>query len=137
MPIVLEITSILSNQVSANAHSTSCIRYIASHVGFPYKREKWWIFATNNTKKVMWENSIKLSIYIYIYYFNKRVTYVIINNNRFLLVLSPHSGSDLDSLAIHGLSCKKSKGCHYPHGAINGIIHRALTTVYISSRIHN
>ena len=88
MPIVLDITSIVSNQVSANAHSTSCIRYIASYVGFPYKREKWWIFATNNTKKVMWENSIKLSIYIY--YFNKRISHIIINNNRFLLVLSLH-----------------------------------------------
>ena len=46
-----------------------------------------------------------------------------------------HCGADVDQLATHGLSCKKSEGRHYRHGAINDILHRALTTAGIPSRL--
>ena len=46
-----------------------------------------------------------------------------------------HCGADVDQRATHGLSCKKSEGRHYRHGAINDIIHRALTTARIPSRL--
>ena len=43
----------------------------------------------------------------------------------------PHVG--VDHLITHGFSCKKSKECLY-HGAINVIIHRAMTTACIASK---
>ena len=46
-----------------------------------------------------------------------------------------HCGANVDQRATHGLSCKKSEGRHYRHGAINDIIHRALTTARILSRL--
>ena len=44
-------------------------------------------------------------------------------------------GAGVDHLATHGFSCKKSEGHHYLHGTINDIIHRALTTACIPSRL--
>ena len=41
----------------------------------------------------------------------------------------------MDQLATHGLRCKKSEGRHYRHRAINDILHRALTTACIPSRL--
>ena len=41
----------------------------------------------------------------------------------------------MDQLATHGLSSKKSEGHHYHHGAINDVLHRALTTACIPSRL--
>jgi len=46
-----------------------------------------------------------------------------------------HCGANVDQLATHGLSCKKSEGRHYCHGAINDILPRALTTACIPSRL--
>ena len=46
-----------------------------------------------------------------------------------------HCGAEVDRLAVHGLSCKNSEGRHYRHGAINDIVHRALTTARVPSRL--
>ena len=46
-----------------------------------------------------------------------------------------HYGAEVDHLATHGLSCKNSEGHHYRHGAINDIVHRALTTAQVPSRV--
>ena len=46
-----------------------------------------------------------------------------------------HCGADVDQWATHSLSCKKSEGCHYRHSAINDILHRALSTACIPSRL--
>ena len=45
-----------------------------------------------------------------------------------------NTGAEVDHLATHGLSCKKSEGHHYCHVAINEIIHRALTKACITLR---
>ena len=37
-----------------------------------------------------------------------------------------HCGADVNHLATHGLSCKKSEGRHHRHAAINDILYRAL-----------
>ena len=44
-------------------------------------------------------------------------------------------GQVLDHLTAHGISRRKSEGRHYHHGAINGIIHRALNATCIPSRL--
>ena len=46
-----------------------------------------------------------------------------------------HCGAEVDHRATHGLSCKNSEGRHYRHGAINDIIHRALITASVPSRV--
>eukprot|EP00731_Ephydatia_muelleri_P038823 Em0928g2a len=52
---------------------------------------------------------------------------------------SPHScqhcGATVDQFGLHGLSCRFSTGRHYRHAALNEIIHRALTTSHIPSRL--
>ena len=46
-----------------------------------------------------------------------------------------HCGTVVNNLGTHGLSCKRSEGRHHRHSAINYIVHRALTTAYIPSRL--
>jgi len=46
-----------------------------------------------------------------------------------------HCGAEVDRLATHGLSCKKSSGRHQRHAAINDIVHRALSSAHIPSRL--
>ena len=46
-----------------------------------------------------------------------------------------HCGAEVDCLAIHGLSCRWSQGRHHRHTAINDIIHRALSSAKIPSRL--
>ena len=51
----------------------------------------------------------------------------------------PHTcqlcGKEVDHLGTHGLSCRRSEGHHYRHAAINDLIHRALSTAKIPSRL--
>ena len=51
----------------------------------------------------------------------------------FLTVL--YCGAAVDQFGLHGLSCRFSTGRHYRHAALNEIIHRALTTSHIPSRL--
>ena len=46
-----------------------------------------------------------------------------------------HCGADVNHLATHGLSCKKSEGRHHRHAAINDILYRALSSAKIPSRL--
>ena len=46
-----------------------------------------------------------------------------------------HCGAEVDHLATHGLSCRWSEGRHHRHAALNDIIHRALTSAHIPSRL--
>ena len=46
-----------------------------------------------------------------------------------------HCGTEVDGLGIHGLSCRKSEGRHHRHLELNDIVHRALTTARIPSRL--
>ena len=50
----------------------------------------------------------------------------------------PHScklcGADVNSTAVHGLSCKYSKGRHPRHSAINVIIQKALSSINVPSK---
>ena len=46
-----------------------------------------------------------------------------------------HCGGDMNHLATHGLSCKKSEGRHHRHAAINDILYRALLSAMIVSRL--
>ena len=46
-----------------------------------------------------------------------------------------HCGAEVDRLGLHRLSCKKSEGCHYHHSMINDIVHRALTSAQVPSRL--
>ena len=46
-----------------------------------------------------------------------------------------HCGAEVDCLAIHGLSCRWSQGRHHRHAAINDIIHWALSSAKIASRL--
>ncbi len=41
----------------------------------------------------------------------------------------------MDSLATHGLSCHWSEGRHFRHAALNDIVHRALTSAKVPSRL--
>ena len=51
----------------------------------------------------------------------------------------PHSceqcGMTVDELATHGLHCRKSQGHHSRHFAVNDIIHRALVSAGVPSRL--
>ena len=44
-----------------------------------------------------------------------------------------HCGAEVDHLATHGLSCRKSEGRHFRHSALNDIVHRALSSANIPS----
>ena len=46
-----------------------------------------------------------------------------------------HCGAAVDHLATHGLSCRWSEGRHHRHAAINDILHRALSSAKIPSRL--
>ena len=46
-----------------------------------------------------------------------------------------HCGAEVDSSAMHGLSCRWSDGRHPRHAAINDLIHRALTSAKVPSRL--
>ena len=46
-----------------------------------------------------------------------------------------HYGADVNHLATHGLSCKKSEGRHHRHAAINDILYRALSSAKIPSKL--
>ena len=46
-----------------------------------------------------------------------------------------HCGVEVDKYGLHGLSCKKSEGRFYRHSTINGIIHRALSSAQVPSRL--
>ena len=46
-----------------------------------------------------------------------------------------HCGAAVDHLGLHGLSCKKSEGRHYRHSSINDILHRALSSAKVPSRL--
>ena len=46
-----------------------------------------------------------------------------------------HCGAAVDQSGLHGLSCRFSTGLHYRHAALNEIIHQALTTSHIPSRL--
>ena len=46
-----------------------------------------------------------------------------------------HCGEEVDCRGTHGLSCRHSEGRLYRHGSINSIIHSALTSAKISSRL--
>ena len=46
-----------------------------------------------------------------------------------------HCGVEVDSLATHGLSCRWSEGRHHRHAALNAILHRALTSACVPSRL--
>ena len=49
--------------------------------------------------------------------------------------LCRHCNSEVDSSGIHGLSCQYSEGRLSRHASINAILHRALTTANIPSRL--
>ena len=49
--------------------------------------------------------------------------------------LCQYCEAEVNELAIHGLSCRRSEGCHHRHSAINDIIHRALTAARVPSRL--
>ena len=46
-----------------------------------------------------------------------------------------HCGAQVDDFATHGLSCRWSEGCYSRHVGVNNIIHRALTSAKIPSRL--
>ena len=46
-----------------------------------------------------------------------------------------HCGAEVDSHAIHGLSCRWSQDRHHRHATINDIIHRVLSSAKIPSRL--
>ena len=46
-----------------------------------------------------------------------------------------HCGAEVDSLATHGLSCRWIEGRHFRHAALNDIIHQALSSAKIPSRL--
>ena len=49
--------------------------------------------------------------------------------------LCHHFGAAVDHFGLHGLSCRFSTGCHYWNAALNDIIHRALSTSHIPSKL--
>ena len=46
-----------------------------------------------------------------------------------------HCGAEVSQFATHGLSCRKSAGRHNRHSAVNEIIHRALVSAHVPSRL--
>ena len=49
--------------------------------------------------------------------------------------LCQHCGAAVELFGLHGLSCRFSTGRHYSHAALNDIIHRALSTSHIPSKL--
>ena len=56
-----------------------------------------------------------------------------------VLLVSPHlcqhCGIQVDHLAIHGLSCRKSQGRNCRHSALNNLLHQSLSAAGIPSRL--
>ena len=46
-----------------------------------------------------------------------------------------HYGAEVDRLATHGLSCRKSEGHYFCHATLNDIMHRALSSTSVPSRM--
>ena len=46
-----------------------------------------------------------------------------------------HCGAEVDHLATHGLSCRWSEGRHFRLSALNDIVHRALSSAKVPSRL--
>ena len=46
-----------------------------------------------------------------------------------------HCGAEVDSLATHGLSCRWSEGRYHRHAVMNDIVHRALASAKVPSRL--
>eukprot|EP00731_Ephydatia_muelleri_P014469 Em0008g189a len=46
-----------------------------------------------------------------------------------------HCGANVDTLGTHGLSCRFSAGCHFRHAMLNDILHRALSSANVPSRL--
>ena len=46
-----------------------------------------------------------------------------------------HCGAEVDRYGTHGLSCRWSEGRHYWHVSLNDIIHRALSSAKVPSRL--
>ena len=46
-----------------------------------------------------------------------------------------HCGTEVNSLATHGLSCRWSEGRHHRHAAVNDIVHRSLSSAKVPSRL--
>ena len=46
-----------------------------------------------------------------------------------------HCGAEVDHLTTHGLSCRWSEGCHFRHASLNDIVHRALSSAKVPSRL--
>ena len=46
-----------------------------------------------------------------------------------------HCGAEVDSLATHGLSCRWSEGHHHRHAAMKDVVHRALASAKVPSRL--
>ena len=46
-----------------------------------------------------------------------------------------HCGAEVSQFATQGLSCRKSAGRHHRHSAVNEIIHRALVSAHVPSRL--
>ena len=49
--------------------------------------------------------------------------------------LCAHCGAEVECKATHDLNCRWSEGRHYRHAALNDIVHRALTSAHIPSRL--
>ena len=49
--------------------------------------------------------------------------------------LYQHCEAEVNELAIHGLSCRRSEGRHHRHSAINDIVQLALTAARVPSRL--
>ena len=46
-----------------------------------------------------------------------------------------HCGAEVDNLGTHGLSCRKSQGCHPRHARINSLIQRHLSAAGIPAHL--
>ena len=46
-----------------------------------------------------------------------------------------HCGSEVDRFGVHGHSCRMSEGRHFRHSALNDVIHRALYSAKVPSRL--
>ena len=46
-----------------------------------------------------------------------------------------HCGANVDTLGTHGLSCRFSGGRHFRHAMLNDILHRALSSANVPSRL--
>ena len=50
-----------------------------------------------------------------------------------ILLGCQHCGADVNHLATHGLSCKKSEGRHHRHAATNDILYHAPRAIYLAT----